>query len=213
MKKAHAWAAVNHKLDYKSADEAPRELERRLYRLSALFELADEQFSQIRDASSQIEVEYQNEVRVGNFDIPLNALSLAAYLNFHPRIESIREIVLARGVELFGNMESDAFALQARRRFLVLLEDVGISSLAELDLLIHEEVIPIWGEIPELITFSNTVSIEEILALNIMMIRETDGKQFHRMFGARQWPIFRDAKTKYLKKKNLDSIVKNSGNR
>jgi putative GTP pyrophosphokinase len=46
----HAWSAVHHKLEYKSSTEAPPELRRRLFRLSALFELADEQFSELRDA-------------------------------------------------------------------------------------------------------------------------------------------------------------------
>jgi putative GTP pyrophosphokinase len=50
----HAWSAVNHKLDYKSPTEVPRELRRRLFRLSALFELADEEFSELRDERARI---------------------------------------------------------------------------------------------------------------------------------------------------------------
>jgi putative GTP pyrophosphokinase len=44
----HAWAAVDHKISYKKVREIPKELQRRLIRLSALFELADEEFSAIR---------------------------------------------------------------------------------------------------------------------------------------------------------------------
>lgn len=53
----HAWSAVQHKLEYKSSIEAPRELRRRLFRLSALFELADEQFSELRDDRARIAAE------------------------------------------------------------------------------------------------------------------------------------------------------------
>src|SRR2546427_6148809 len=49
----HAWAAVDHKLRYKTANDVPDHLKRRLYRLSALFEFADEQFSALRDASER----------------------------------------------------------------------------------------------------------------------------------------------------------------
>ncbi|HEX8205774.1 MAG TPA: hypothetical protein VF587_06930, partial [Solirubrobacteraceae bacterium] len=54
----HAWAAVDHKLAYKSVRAAPADLRRRLSRLSALFELADEQFSLLRDARQRVEEDY-----------------------------------------------------------------------------------------------------------------------------------------------------------
>lgn len=40
----HAWAAISHTHDYKSKQDIPTELKRKLYRLCGLFELADEQF-------------------------------------------------------------------------------------------------------------------------------------------------------------------------
>lgn len=45
----HAWAAISHKLDYKTASQAPEELRRKLFRLSALLELADDEFASIRN--------------------------------------------------------------------------------------------------------------------------------------------------------------------
>lgn len=44
----HSWAAISHKLLYKKESNVPRELKRKLNRLSALIELADEQFEAIR---------------------------------------------------------------------------------------------------------------------------------------------------------------------
>lgn len=44
----HSWAAISHKLLYKKESNVPRELKRKLNRLSALIELADEQFESIR---------------------------------------------------------------------------------------------------------------------------------------------------------------------
>lgn len=44
----HAWAAVEHKLAYKKKDHVPSALRRKLFQLSALFEIADRQFDDIR---------------------------------------------------------------------------------------------------------------------------------------------------------------------
>lgn len=77
----HAWAAVSHKLDYKSPEDAPESLRRRLFRLSALFELADEQFSTLRDESVRTEGVYRAQVRAGTLDIPVDASSVGAYLS------------------------------------------------------------------------------------------------------------------------------------
>lgn len=55
----HAWAEIQHKLAYKSADQVPEAFQRMLFRLSAKFEEADEQLEQIRDGLSS----YRSEVR------------------------------------------------------------------------------------------------------------------------------------------------------
>lgn len=48
-----AWAAVSQKLDHQAAEHAPAGLRRRVQRLSALFEMADEQLSLIRDEAAE----------------------------------------------------------------------------------------------------------------------------------------------------------------
>ena len=45
----HSWASISHELTYKKNYEIPKELQRKLFRLAGLFELADEQFLKIRD--------------------------------------------------------------------------------------------------------------------------------------------------------------------
>lgn len=45
----HSWASISHELSYKRNIEIPKSLNRKLYRLAGLFELADEEFMEIRD--------------------------------------------------------------------------------------------------------------------------------------------------------------------
>jgi putative GTP pyrophosphokinase len=85
----HAWAAVDHKLKYKSAYAWPPELERRLARLSALFELADDQFSVLRWEYRELEKRYADALEGGELDIELDSASLAAYLAQTDRIAPI----------------------------------------------------------------------------------------------------------------------------
>jgi len=72
----HAWAAISHKLLYKKNDDVPKEFKRKLNRLSALIELADEQFDDIKN----MKVEYQNNVVVDE-NLSLNADSFLALMN------------------------------------------------------------------------------------------------------------------------------------
>ena len=76
----HAWAAISHKLDYKSTSQAPQEIRRGLYRLSALLELADQEFASIRDRAAGVVAQYRQDVEKGTLNIPLNIDSLNQYL-------------------------------------------------------------------------------------------------------------------------------------
>jgi putative GTP pyrophosphokinase len=72
----HAWAAISHKLLYKREEDSPKEFKRKLNRLSALIELADEQFDVIKN----MKVEYQNTFVV-NESTPINADSFIALMS------------------------------------------------------------------------------------------------------------------------------------
>lgn len=80
----HAWAEIEHKLQYKSTEQVPEQFQRKLYRLSAKFEEADEQFDELRKGIA----EYRATVReIVADDISafrtqeLNLDTLEAFLN------------------------------------------------------------------------------------------------------------------------------------
>ncbi|WNN35442.1 hypothetical protein RIN65_04655 [Pantoea agglomerans] len=59
----HSWAAISHKLLYKKESDVPKKLKRSLNRLSALIELADEQFESLK---------IQKEEYTTNMDVVIN---------------------------------------------------------------------------------------------------------------------------------------------
>lgn len=103
----HAWAEIEHKLLYKQTHEVPKDLRRKLSRLIALLELADEQFNDLLVETDKLGKLYINELEGAPIqaieetqealndskelnlkdvindlpDIELNLLSLNAYLN------------------------------------------------------------------------------------------------------------------------------------
>lgn len=62
----HSWAAISHELEYKSKIDIPEVLKRKLFRLAGLFELADEEFVQVKQRQSELtsaiekKTEYEN---------------------------------------------------------------------------------------------------------------------------------------------------------
>ena len=90
----HAWAGISHKLAYKKEEHVPTQFRRKLSRLSALFEIADEQFEGLRKERQ----DYADGLVAGKartksqFDPnqEMNLDSLQAFLNFYfPNRESV----------------------------------------------------------------------------------------------------------------------------
>jgi putative GTP pyrophosphokinase len=76
----HAWASVSHSIDYKSEVDIPKVLRRRFFRLSALFELADEELDSIAKDSLSLYKSYESKIISDDNNIELNVDSLKAYL-------------------------------------------------------------------------------------------------------------------------------------
>jgi putative GTP pyrophosphokinase len=134
----HAWAAVDHKIRYKG-ENLPRPLERRLFRLNALLDLADEQFADLQRRSTEVSESYARSMEEGDLDVDLDALSLLAYLDKTRLDHRWAEIALRLGYKkpVVDRMEA-ASVLETMRA-------VGIRSLGR-----FEEVFASaesWGEL------------------------------------------------------------------
>jgi GTP pyrophosphokinase len=128
----HAWASVDHKLNYKKIDDAPKELRRRLVRLSALFELADEEFSSIKAHRSELLANRSHDVERGDFSAILNDISFTAYVkNIQSNLFQVSRPHM--------NQITDGFGKSDVRIALGLLHSLGIRTIDDLNRVIGDD--------------------------------------------------------------------------
>ncbi len=142
----HAWAAIDYKLRYKTAKEVPKNLRRQLFRLGALLELADEEFSNLRKRTEEIEEHYTQEVKKGKLDIELDSSSLEVYLNStkqHLKWMKIAEQVGFGSVRPLETITKEDIQKE-KSRLLRILHLTSIKTIGELDKLI--ESASKWGK-------------------------------------------------------------------
>jgi ppGpp synthetase/RelA/SpoT-type nucleotidyltranferase len=190
----HAWAAVSHKLDYKSANEAPLNLRRRLFRLSALFELADEQFSDLRRVWRVTDQSYRAEVRRGYLDMPIDSVSLGAYLNEAERIGEVRALLEEVGLPIRAKAAESRRELD-RRDLLTTLRAFNFARLHELDSFL--------GSVPTLRRLASAYvkarltvpayTLEDLLTQLLMIYQPVDERLASRAYYDDQWPLLQRA--------------------
>jgi ppGpp synthetase/RelA/SpoT-type nucleotidyltranferase len=82
----HSWADIEHKLAYKNKEDIPVEFSRKLYQLSALLEIADSQFQELKNDKENFKSSLIISKKGGDkiFDVQsdLNLDSFQAYLDF-----------------------------------------------------------------------------------------------------------------------------------
>jgi len=86
----HAWSEIEHEW-YDLKDAYPDEIKRRFYRLAALLEIAESEFLDLRklktDYRRSVDVQVEAEVS----DVPVNAVSLKAFISREPIVARIDE--------------------------------------------------------------------------------------------------------------------------
>lgn len=75
----HAWSAVSHALQYKKEAGVPSQLQRRLFRIAGIFELADEEFVGIRDQKTSIDESAKKQIESGSVKIPISSATISAF--------------------------------------------------------------------------------------------------------------------------------------
>jgi ppGpp synthetase/RelA/SpoT-type nucleotidyltranferase len=76
----HAWSAVSHALQYKQEAAIPSKLQRRLYRIAGLFELADEEFVGLRNERESVRLQARRDLEKGDDSVALTAATISEFL-------------------------------------------------------------------------------------------------------------------------------------
>ena len=126
----HAWAAISHVLQYKSKYYAPKQLRRKLFRLSGLLELADEEFMALRDIHDQIVELQMSQLQRGDNIVELTQEAIAQYIettDYHDRYSRYAEAHQCQLVDFCHTSVMEDYA-----DLRTIAELVGINSLGEL---------------------------------------------------------------------------------
>jgi putative GTP pyrophosphokinase len=145
----HAWAAIDHKLRYKSKEEVPAKLRRKLFRISALLEIADEEFEALTVKMKEVRTEYSDAVTRGSLDIPLNIDSLTIYMRENQGVHEIIDKAVAAGFHIAPH--PPIAKLPEYSHLFFLLDASQIRNLSQFDNVIKRQI----GDSPSL--FSDIV--------------------------------------------------------
>ncbi|GFO66333.1 hypothetical protein GMPD_42520 [Geomonas paludis] len=131
----HAWAAISHALQYKNNEEVPIELARKLFRVSGLLELADEEFTGIKKRGTEISANVATALSAGNLEITVDGDSLKQYIEASEVGAKITQLALNAGFqfpdeEVYDSLDDteDPFSGLAWA-----CNQAGISSISKLD--------------------------------------------------------------------------------
>lgn len=98
----HVWATINHDMGYKGDIEVPREHLRNMNRIAGMLELADEQFSRIRNEVTNYRRQVQTLVADGDFaHVPLDSDTFSSYLDIHPFHKLAERIAAINQAEIY----------------------------------------------------------------------------------------------------------------
>lgn len=103
----HSWAAISHALQYKREGDVAPQLRRKLFRLAGLFELADEQFIEIRDQRLLIDIESQESVKNNEQSAFLNTSIIKELIYKSNRFEKIVNEAKSLGAKFDDAEEPD----------------------------------------------------------------------------------------------------------
>lgn len=119
----HAWAEIEHDLGYKASGEVPRHIRRRFSRVASLLELADQEFSGIRDELALYERALPDDIRAVPEQVLLDLASLTTFVRNEPLVTELDREILAGTAATVSDLEDMSYIM--RRVELASLRSIG----------------------------------------------------------------------------------------
>jgi ppGpp synthetase/RelA/SpoT-type nucleotidyltranferase len=180
----HVWSAIQHDIGYKSEIETPLEYHRSLSRLAGMLELADNEFSRIRNAITDYRRRTLSLVQSGRLEeVELDGDTFNNYLSQHPFEKLNRKIAAITQAEI----QPMPF-----NSYLFVLKRMGMQTLGDVELMVRED----FDEAYQLALFqlgstdidilSETIGLQNLCIVHIL--KNNGGKEdlqklFNSIFG------------------------------
>ncbi|WP_187414410.1 hypothetical protein [Nonomuraea sp. PA05] len=129
----HAWGVISHALDYKTEDEVPAEVRRKLFRVAALLETGDELFGTFRTEIEGLRNRYKDQATGQEWrELPLNLDSTLASWTRMPLAE-VKRVAVKAGFGPYDFRDTSSLDLRRSLSKLVSLATVaGYRTMGEL---------------------------------------------------------------------------------
>lgn len=127
----HSWAEIEHDIGYKGANEIPSSAKRTFYRVAALLEQADIEFTKLRYEINEYEKNIEKDIIDNKPKIPLNKSSLIVFIKNNKTIKEIENEVENRP-KFYISKEINT-KLLGSDELLKDLHDFNITSVNELE--------------------------------------------------------------------------------
>jgi ppGpp synthetase/RelA/SpoT-type nucleotidyltranferase len=126
----HVWSAIQHDIGYKSDIDTPDEYHRDLGRLAGLLELADNEFSRIRNSIADYRRRARKLIKKGQLeDIQLDGDTFRGYLEMRPFDKLNKQIAAITQAELHDGPID---------RYLKVLKTMGLHTLSDVEQMIRD---------------------------------------------------------------------------
>lgn len=129
----HSWAAISHKLQYKREEDIPRTLRRKLSRLSALFEIADDEFLALKQQSHTIATQIGERLSAGDQEIALHQISVAKYMETSETVKRLFDIAANVGYRIEREYDESDDDSETVSEIIQLAGVIGVRTVSELD--------------------------------------------------------------------------------
>jgi len=126
----HVWSAIQHDIGYKTDIETPIEYHRQLSRLAGILEMADDEFSRIRNSVSDYRRRAKRLVQSGHLEeVPLDGDTFRSYLALNPFEKLNRKIAAINQAEIHE---------ASYHPYLKVLRELGMKTLRDVERLMND---------------------------------------------------------------------------
>lgn len=132
----HAWAAIDHRLRYKSDKDAPEHLRRRLFLLSGLLEMADREFSELVLRDSQYAKKVSEQLSEKDLDFSIDLLTVEEYLSSGEAVKGVVRRAREAGLKVLENIpgkSKEEYRQETLSELIYFCNLLGLRTIKELD--------------------------------------------------------------------------------